>query len=50
MQIAQERAPDGFEDIEAVIPRAELEAIAAKYKAVAGFSRESVAAKRGGGG
>ncbi len=45
MQIAQERAPDGFTDIETVIPRGELEAIAAKYKAVAGFSKEAVAGK-----
>lgn len=42
MQIAEERAPDGFEDIEAVIPRAELESIAARYKQTAGFTREQV--------
>ena len=37
MQLAEERAPDGFADIHDVIPRAELEAIAARYKRLAGF-------------
>ncbi len=45
MQIAQERAPNGFANIEDVMPLTELEAIAAKYKAVAGFSKEAVAAR-----
>jgi 2-polyprenyl-6-methoxyphenol hydroxylase-like FAD-dependent oxidoreductase len=40
MQMAHERAPNGFRDIEDVIPRAELEAIAARYKQVAGFGKE----------
>jgi 2-polyprenyl-6-methoxyphenol hydroxylase-like FAD-dependent oxidoreductase len=42
MQIAEERAPGGFDDIEEVIPREELEAIASRYKATAGFSVEAV--------
>jgi len=42
MQLAEERAPDGFIDIEAVIPRRELEAIAARYKQAAGFSLDQV--------
>jgi 2-polyprenyl-6-methoxyphenol hydroxylase-like FAD-dependent oxidoreductase len=42
MQMAEERAPDGFADIEAVIPLSEREAIAARYKQVAGFDRQSV--------
>lgn len=42
MQLAEERAPDGFADIHAVIPHWELEAIAARYKQVAGFSIEQV--------
>lgn len=42
MQIAEERAPQGFSDIESVIPLAEREAIAARYKMVAGFDRDSV--------
>jgi len=37
MQMARERAPEGFADIHDVIDRAELEEIAAKYKRVAGF-------------
>jgi len=42
MQLAHERAPDGFADIEDVIPRAELEEIAARYKRLAGFAPEQV--------
>lgn len=42
MQIAQQRAPQGFADINAVIPRAELEEIAARYKQTAGFTVEKV--------
>jgi 2-polyprenyl-6-methoxyphenol hydroxylase-like FAD-dependent oxidoreductase len=42
MQIAEERAPDGFAAIGEVFADGELEAIAAKYKSVAGFSREAV--------
>jgi len=37
MQMAEERAPNGFRDIEDIIPRAELEKIAARYKQTAGF-------------
>jgi 2-polyprenyl-6-methoxyphenol hydroxylase-like FAD-dependent oxidoreductase len=40
MQLAEERAPDGFARIEAVIPRTELEEVAARYKRVAGFDLE----------
>ena len=47
MQLAEERAPDGFARIEDVFAEGELEAIAARYKAVAGFSKEAVAAKVG---
>jgi len=42
MQLAEERAPQGFSDVHAVIARAELEAIAARYKQTAGFSVEQV--------
>lgn len=42
MQIAEERAPNGFEDIDTVIPRDELEEIAARYKQTAGFNIEAV--------
>jgi 2-polyprenyl-6-methoxyphenol hydroxylase-like FAD-dependent oxidoreductase len=44
MQLAEERAPQGFEDIEKVVPLTERKAIAAKYKQVAGFSKEALAA------
>lgn len=37
MQLAFERAPHGFADIDAVIPLAERERIAADYKTAAGF-------------
>jgi hypothetical protein len=42
MQIAEERAPNGFTDIDAVVPLAEREAIAARYKQVAGFDKQSL--------
>lgn len=44
MQLAEERAPGGFRDVHDVIPREELEGIAARYKQVAGFSRQQLAA------
>lgn len=37
LRLAHERAPHGFDDIEKVIPRAELEEIALSYKQTAGF-------------
>jgi 2-polyprenyl-6-methoxyphenol hydroxylase-like FAD-dependent oxidoreductase len=42
LQLAHERAPDGFRDVHDVIPEAELAAVGAKYKEIAGFERESV--------
>jgi len=42
MQMAEDRAPDGFKSIDDVIPRHELEAVADGYKKVAGFSREAL--------
>lgn len=42
MQMAEERAPNGFENINDVIPQQELETIAAKYKQTAGFSVDVV--------
>jgi 2-polyprenyl-6-methoxyphenol hydroxylase-like FAD-dependent oxidoreductase len=42
MQIVEERAPDGFERIEDVISRAELEAVAQRYKQLAGFDRDTL--------
>ncbi|MFD4420953.1 flavin-dependent oxidoreductase [Agromyces sp. NPDC058484] len=37
MQLAYERAPHGFDDIEQVVPLAERQRIAAEYKQAAGF-------------
>ena len=45
MQIARERAPEGFADIHDVIPREELESIAAEYKVAAGFHPEQLNAR-----
>jgi 5-methylphenazine-1-carboxylate 1-monooxygenase len=42
MQIVHERAPDGFARIEEVISTAELEGIAARYKEVAGFTKDAL--------
>ena len=45
MQLAEVRAPQGFTDIEDVIPRSELEAISMRYKRLAGFDQDSLRAK-----
>lgn len=42
MQIVEERAPQGFTDLDAVISHAELAAIAAEYKQIAGFDRATL--------
>jgi len=42
MQIAEDRAPEGFAHIHDVIGQAELETIASRYKQTAGFDRASV--------
>ena len=42
MQIVEDRAPNGFEKLDDVISREELEAIANRYKTIAGFDRESL--------
>jgi hypothetical protein len=43
LQMAEDRAPGGFDDIESVIPRAELSAIAQQYRRRSGFDSESMA-------
>lgn len=45
MEIVDQRAPHGFERIEDVISRAELEEIAARYKQTAGFDRDELNAR-----
>jgi 2-polyprenyl-6-methoxyphenol hydroxylase-like FAD-dependent oxidoreductase len=42
MQLAEDRAPHGFDRVTDVIPQAELEAVADGYKQVAGFDREAL--------
>ncbi len=42
MQMAEERAPDGFANIHDVIQAEEMEAIAARYKQTAGFDVKTV--------
>lgn len=43
MQIAHERAPEGFAHIHDVIPQEELNAISLRYKRIAGFAPEQLA-------
>jgi 2-polyprenyl-6-methoxyphenol hydroxylase-like FAD-dependent oxidoreductase len=45
LQIVEERAPDGFDDLHDAISHSELEEIAQRYKQVAGFDRERLIAK-----
>jgi 2-polyprenyl-6-methoxyphenol hydroxylase-like FAD-dependent oxidoreductase len=47
LQLAEERAPDGFEHVEDVFAPGELEEIAARYKAIAGFEPGQVGVRRG---
>ncbi|KAK7964168.1 hypothetical protein PG988_011142 [Apiospora saccharicola] len=42
LQLAHERAPDGFANVHDVIPKEELESIGATYKAIAGFEKDAV--------
>lgn len=45
LQLAEERAPNGFENVYDVIPKDELESIGAVYKKVAGFEKDGVNSK-----
>jgi 2-polyprenyl-6-methoxyphenol hydroxylase-like FAD-dependent oxidoreductase len=42
MQLAEDRAPEGFAHVTDVIPQAELESVAAGYKQIAGFDRDAL--------
>jgi len=46
MQIVEERAPDGFENLYDVISKEELESIASRYKQIAGFDKEMLNQKQ----
>jgi len=45
MQIAEERAPNGFAHVNDVIPQEELEGISARYKQLAGFDKTQLQKK-----
>jgi 2-polyprenyl-6-methoxyphenol hydroxylase-like FAD-dependent oxidoreductase len=45
LRLAHERAPDGFDDIERVLPLAEREEIALRYKKLAGFEPATLNAR-----
>jgi 2-polyprenyl-6-methoxyphenol hydroxylase-like FAD-dependent oxidoreductase len=45
MQMVEERAPDGFEELDPIISQAELEEVANRYKQLAGFDRDTLNAK-----
>src|SRR5471030_491562 len=45
MQLAEERAPNGFKDVALVFTPGELEGIANRYKAIAGFDRDRLNAE-----
>lgn len=45
LQVCEERAPDGFENVYDIVPKDELEDIGRVYKKVAGFEMESVNTK-----
>ena len=47
MQIAEERAPNGFAHVSEVIPQEELEGISARYKQLAGFDKSQLQKKAG---
>ena len=47
MQLVEERAPAGFTHLHEVISQEELEEIAARYKQIAGFSREELNTRLG---
>jgi hypothetical protein len=46
MQIVEERAPNGFTRLSDIISYRELEEIANRYKAIAGFDRDRLDARR----
>jgi hypothetical protein len=46
IDVLEERAPDGFSDVDAVASYAEREAIVRGYASMAGFTPEQVNARR----
>jgi 2-polyprenyl-6-methoxyphenol hydroxylase-like FAD-dependent oxidoreductase len=46
MQIVEDRAPGGFQNLHDVISKDELESIASRYKQIAGFDKEALNKKK----
>lgn len=46
MQMVEERAPNGFQHLSDVISQAELEEVASRYKAIAGFDKDRLNAQK----
>jgi hypothetical protein len=46
MQMVEERAPNGFENLYDVITQRELEEVALHYKRIAGFEKDDLNKKR----
>lgn len=46
MQMAEERAPAGFANVNDIIPKEQLEAISLRYKRLAGFDKDTLSAVR----
>lgn len=42
LQLAHERAPNGFDNVYDIIPKDELDSIGSTYKAIAGFEKDAV--------
>jgi hypothetical protein len=45
MQLAEERAPEGFRNVHDVIPKEELDQVGHMYKVIAGFEKDTVNAR-----
>ena len=46
MQIVEDRAPDGFKNLDEIISQEELQEIAARYKQIAGFEKDTLNQKK----
>ncbi|MGI9477978.1 MAG: flavin-dependent oxidoreductase [Hyphomicrobiaceae bacterium] len=45
LDLIEQRAPDGYDDVDSVVPFAEREAIAQQYRALAGFDKDALNAR-----
>jgi hypothetical protein len=46
MQLVEDRAPNGFNNLDEIISRQELEDIANRYKQIAGFEKETLNSRK----